>query len=320
MKTTFISTLALALLVGCAGSETLTQADAKALSDKDRNNAKQDDRGHKPQPMTESRLQQVLEEYNSNSDGELTWAEYNDWRKARFDDTDANGNGTVDTEEYVYEYEERMDARIETERKGQVKQTKMRFEALDKDDSRFLVWQELAASGERIFARWDANQDGVIDQSDPEPENTWQQASSKDANTKDKAEKQQRRAERRMIRMPTTHNRAGVLTLYDANDDKAVTLAEFENERRSQFHLADEDKNSQLSFDEYLAEYENRLDAAIAKTRRAAIKQTYVRFGVLDDNEDKTMTFDEFQISGKRIFTRWDKNDDGVISQADVGV
>ncbi|BFM08813.1 calcium-binding protein [Halioxenophilus aromaticivorans] len=300
--------LAMLVIAGCAansGNGDAIQA-AKDLTEQDRKTAQQDDRGHKPQPMTAERLKQVLEEYNAGQDAELSWSEYNDWRKARFDSTDANHNGTVDTEEYVYEYEGRMDARIDEERLAQVKQTKMRFEALDADDSGAIAWAELAASGEKIFKRWDSNQDGVID--------------AQDFAANEDKENNQRQQRRSMIRMPTTHNRAGVLELYDANGDEFVSHEEFIQERKSLFHLADENKNGQVVLDEYLAEYENRLDAAIAKTRRAAIKQTYVRFGVLDDNEDKAMTFDEFQISGKRIFTRWDKNSDGIISIADIGV
>jgi len=88
--------------------------------------------------------------------------------------------------------------------------------------------------------------------------------------------------------------------------------------RRSAFYLTDENKDGVLSSDEYLAEFEDRIDQTVNKSRRGSIKQTYVRFNALDDNKDQKMTFAELQISGKRIFTRWDKNDDGVISSDDI--
>ena len=112
----------------------------------------------------------------------------------------------------------------------------------------------------------------------------------------------------------------GLLSIYDANEDKAVSNSEFTNERRSVFYLTDANKDGVLSSEEYLAEFEDRIDLTVDKSRRGQIKQTYVRFGALDDNKDNKMTFDEFQLSGKRIFTRWDKNEDGVISSADVGL
>ncbi|TNC85846.1 MAG: hypothetical protein CSH37_06345 [Thalassolituus sp.] len=301
----YVSVLALAM-TGCASTSVTGSSAAAGLSDDERKKAQQDDRGHRAMAMTEKRLQGLLEDYNADGDDTVTWAEYNNWRKARFDETDADGNGSVNAEEYVYEFENRLDERYEKGRQAHVEQTKRRFEALDKNEDGSIEWSEHLASGERIFTRWDKNDDGVIDDTD----NTDEKKYGNDWGSNNNPIS--------FVRMPTSHNFAGLKEIYDANKDGAVEKDELINERRSVFYLTDTDKNGVLSEDEYLAEFEDRVDQKINSSRRAQIKQTYVRFGILDDNKDQSMTFDEFQISGKRIFTRWDKNGDGIISAADV--
>ncbi|MBB6523592.1 hypothetical protein [Pseudoteredinibacter isoporae] len=301
-----------------ANNAKAAMADSKGLSKTERAKAAKDDRGHRPMPMTEERLARILEDHDASKDSVVSWGEYNDSRRKFFDSVDSNKNGTLDTEEYVYEYEGRLDDRIEKDRKGQVKQTIVRFKALDKDDNEVMTWAEYEASGERTFARWDGNKDNVIDENDPKPEYKWKKKKGEKVAKADKKKAKKKARRRSMIRMPTTHSKKGMFTIYDANEDGKITKDEFVNERRSVFHLADQDKSGDLVLNEYLGEYEDRVDAAIAKTRRAAIKQTYIRFDVLDDNKDKSMTFDELQISGKRIFNRWDKNQDGVISADDI--
>ena len=305
MNKILLTTAALGLLTACTSNQPGPQnalaakAELATLSKADVKAAKKDDRGHPPRPMSQKRLEELLATYDSGNNGELTWGEYNDWRRKRFDDTDTNDNGTVDTEEYVYEFEGRLDDQMEAARKAQVDQTGVRFKALDKDGSKYIEWAEYEASGDRIFGHWDSNADGVLNGDD-----------------KGASEKAPRRFS--TIGMPTTHSWRGVMTIYDTDENGVVERSDFTNSRRSEFHLADTDKNGKVDAGEYLAEFEDRLDSQIAKRRRGSIKQTYVRFNALDDNDDKTMTFNEFQISGKRIFTRWDKNQDGIISASDI--
>lgn len=317
MKKIALTSVALALLSGCVATqepstpELVAQQPTATLSEKDRKAAKNDDRGHRPMPMTEQRLTWLLDQYDAGSDKQLTWGEYNSWRKNQFNHTDANGNGTVDLEEYLYEFENRLDERYEKGRKAHIEQTNRRFKSLDSDENKAIEWDEYAASGDRIFARWDTNKDGVIDSTDPKKESKYGKNNAGSSWFSNNPIT--------YIRMPTTHNLKGLTEIYDANKDGAVSADEFTNERRSVFYVTDTDRNGVLSAEEYLAEFEDRIDQTVDKSRRGSIKQTYVRFDALDDNKDKAMTFDEFQISGKRIFTRWDKNDDGLISSADIG-
>jgi Ca2+-binding EF-hand superfamily protein len=322
MKKIVFTSIAFAMLSGCVATQgqsapeqiAKTQAaktEAAVLTKQDREKAKKDDRGHRPMPMTEQRLNWLLAQYSIGQDEQLTWAEYKEWRQTRFNTTDANDNGTVDVEEYLYEFENRLDKRYEQGRKAHIEQTNRRFKSLDKDENKAIEWSEYAASGVRTFARWDTNEDGVIDENDPKKASKYSKKKSGSSwYSKNPIS---------YIRMPTTHNLKGLQSIYDANKDGAVSRDEFTNERRSVFYVTDTDKNGVLSAEEYLVEFEDRIVQTVDKSRRGSIKQTYVRFNALDDNKDEAMTFEEFQISGKRIFTRWDKNSDGVISSADIG-
>lgn len=301
--------LAALFVAGCASVDGNASKGGEAgLSTADRVKAAKDDRGHPARSMTEARLNSILDEYDANGDGTVTWSEYNDWRRARFDKTDANGNGTVDEEEYVYEYEERLDEGISEERERHQEQTKQRFSALDTDNSDMLLWSEYESSGSKIFAYWDCDQNAVINSKDKQ---------CKESKRGGKAKKERRRS---FAQMPTSHTFKGFMSLYDLGGKGEVSKRDFDLERRSTFHLTDENKDGKVSFDEYANEYNLRLDKSLDRSRRGAIRQTYVRFGVLDTNDNGMMTFDELQLSGKRIFVRWDKNGDGVISTTDVGV
>lgn len=322
MNKALSATLLLSLLTACSQSaqqENNTAAVSEKFDAAAAKAAKEDKRGHPPRPMNEERLSHVLDKYNRNGDQQLDWSEFNQHRRAQFDRTDKNNNNIVDTEEYVYEFESRLDDRFEETRKNQIKQTIVRFDALDKNDDAKIVWAEYAKSGERTFAWWDSNKDGVINAEDPKPVYKKKAKSTTVAKEKTKNYgKSKQKSRRSMLDMPTTHTRQGMFKIYDANQNDAINKQEFSSERRALFHVADQDKNASLDQSEYLGEYEDRLDTAITNSRRASIKQTYVRFNALDDNKDQAMTFEEFQISGKRIFDRWDKNQDRVVSAADI--
>lgn len=256
---------------------------------------------------------EFIHQYDLNQDGALEKDEFNQARRARFDATDSNSNGLVDVKEYIYEYENRLDQKIAEERKAHIKQTGIRFKSLDKNQDWKMVWEEYEASGNRIFSRYDTNKDGQIDASDPKPQPRQVQS---DENKK-KRQQTQKKWENRVVRISSTHSVEGVYQNYDMDSDKIVTRKEFDLQRRATFRQTDENLDGWISEDEYTLEYEDRLDAEIARARRAQIKQTYVRFEVLDKNKDGTITFKEYQLSGSRSFSRWDTNQDGIVSPED---
>lgn len=249
----------------------------------------------------------IILTYDLNDDEALSLEEFVEARRARFQATDTNNNGTIEESEYVYEWEGRMSERMKQDRKASVKQTHIRFNAIDKNEDGFISKAELDAVGVKGFNFLDQDKDEFIRAGDPEPERRSQRK-------KDEKPKLQQRP---MLRMPTTHNIAGFLDLYDTNGDGKVDKAEFQAVRDAHFQRTDENNDGKLTEQEYVLEFEDRLDAQYEKTYQGQVKQTYVRFGVLDKNEDQQVTFNEYMQSGFNAFSRHDTSGDGIITLED---
>lgn len=114
------------------------------------------------------------------------------------------------------------------------------------------------------------------------------------------------------------HSKSSFLQDYDANGDGKVTDAEFKAGREAKYKAFDLDGDGKVSVAEYVEEYRERLDAELEKRRTAQIRQTFVRYGVLDTDHDQNMSIDEFHGSGSRMFKRLDTNGDGVIDEKDT--
>lgn len=114
------------------------------------------------------------------------------------------------------------------------------------------------------------------------------------------------------------HSKDAFLEGYDLDGDGRVSEAEFYAARDQGYDLRDMDRDGGVAPDEYVAEYEGRLDQDLAEQRDRQLKQAYVRFDVLDDDKDGVMTREEFRNSGKRMFDRLDTNGDGVVDQGDT--
>lgn len=268
---------------------------------------------------------QFVSDFDLDDDQQVTREEFTNARREKYNDTDEDKNDSVDENEYVDEYANRIDIKIEEERKGHIKQTNIRFKALDKNESNSLEWDEYKKSGDRSFNRYDTDENLVIDDNDEAPKKHRKKADVK-ATKKDKKsdkayasnnEARRKKYSRRVVTMPTTHRKQGMLDKYDVNSDDIVEYDEFNQKRQADFDLTDENKNGVLDKDEYLNEYLNRLDVVIENTRKQKIKQASVRFGVLDRDSDGSMTFEEYQISGNRRFACKDGNSDGVVMASD---
>lgn len=260
-----------------------------------------------------------INQYDGNQDWTLSINEFDQAREARFNKTDENNDGTVDESEYVFEYKNRMDNQLNKDRQGQVKQTVIRFNALDKNDNNRIDLNEYEGSGNRTFTYFDTNKDGVIDKNDPKPTRK-KKKSPKQLSAKEKQLKQIKRLPyaKSILRMPTTHSFDGLLTKYDANDNSIITPQEIAVVRKQIWDLADDNNDGWISEQEYLFEFEDRMDAQIAKTRKSAITQTYVRFNILDKNDNKKMTLEEYQASGHRSFNRFDTDNNAIVTLAEA--
>ncbi len=274
--------LALAASIAPAAAQNAPAATAPA------NAAQVRDADHRSPPAL------FIEQYDSNGDGKVPFAEFEAFRRARYAETDENGDGTVDVEEYANEYAVRLDREIETARQGHIAQTHTRIRSLDTDGDGTIGRAEYDASGERAYAHYLKNADAA------------DAPVARGGSLRDP------------IGMPTTHSVAGMLAMYDADGDGKVARDEFDRARSAAFVRTDSDGDGRLGADEYLAEYEDRLDRQIASRRDGAVQQAHVRFGALDADKDGRVSWDEYAASGKRVFERADLDGNGVVDAADA--
>ncbi len=265
-----------------------------------------------PRPLVGGHGNNVLAfiaEHDDNADGRVTWQEFETFRRTRFDATDTDRNGTVEEAEYVAEFDARVAAEIERERAAQIEQTKARFAALDTDKSGQVSRAEFDVAGEKT---WQGGQKALASRTSES-----KAAPEREAKTAAGAQRfdNQRRSR---IGMPTSHTAAGFLELYDENGDGKVERAEYERVRDAQFARTDSNGDGQLALDEYLAEFETRVDRRIDALDQGGDRQVHVRFGVLDADKNGHMTFAEYQVSGKRLFETADRNKDGVVDAVDA--
>lgn len=247
-----------------------------------------------------------IQDYDLNKDGTVSEVEFAQIRQQRYSAMDENKDGQVSVDEYVNEYAGRLDKKLDTERTGQIKQTLVRIEALDKNKSKTIGQDEYKASGDKAFAYIDTNKDGVISKADPLPE----RERKPDAKPTVRA--------RPALVMPTTHSVSGMLDMYDQNGDGKVDKVEYQQQRDAAFARTDLDKNGELSSDEYLNEFVDRLDRQIAKTRTAQLKQAAVRFKALDKDNSQQISSAEFSASGERMFKRWDTDLNQQVTMAEA--
>jgi hypothetical protein len=115
---------------------------------------------------------------------------------------------------------------------------------------------------------------------------------------------------------------------YDTDHDGRVTRQEFDAVRAARFKATDANGDGWLSEEEYVAEYQARLEAQLAASdkseekkaeeRQRQIRQAHVRFGVLDANKDGKIQQAEYDASGARAFAEQDDDKDGVVTAADA--
>ena len=118
------------------------------------------------------------------------------------------------------------------------------------------------------------------------------------------------------------HGLSAFIGGFDANRDGVVTRQEYDAVRTQRYTAADTNHDGVLGEDEYVAEFEGRLQqqyAGKAQDERYAgsIKQAHVRFKILDTDHDGKLTLTEENAIAEKTFQRTDTNGDGKIDQAD---
>lgn len=249
-----------------------------------------------------------IQEYDTDKNQTLLQEEFETSRAARLSLMDVDKNGKVEKSEYIEEYAQRLEKNISQERESQVKQTAIRFDSVDTDKNKAISWSEYEASGARAFDFLDKDKSGVISLHSKNKHD--KKYSEKNSPASNKAP-----AFRSVLQMPSSHSAKGFIDIYDVDGDHQVDHQEFSSYRKQKFNQTDSNQDGVINSNEYLIEFENRLDKQAKKIRDSQLKQAYVRFDVLDQDKNADLTLNEFADSGKRIFSRWDVNQDGSISQ-----
>ncbi|MBL8271307.1 EF-hand domain-containing protein [Steroidobacter sp.] len=237
--------------------------------------------------------------WDDDGDGKVSRTEYENVRIARWATADGDKDGSLTVDEYLNEYAVRLDQDIADERNASLKQTDTRFKALDKDGDKFVSRAEYNNSGDQAFVHLDRNKDGRITQEDAEP-----------------ADKQTPRR-RSVISMPTSHNLAGMLEIYDDDGDDVLTREQYNAQRAKVFAATDSNKDGKLDHDEYANEFIARLNERIAERRQAQLKQGRVRFKAIDADQNGRISREEYFAMSARMFERADTNKDGLVTKDD---
>lgn len=117
-----------------------------------------------------------IQQYDTNRDGKVERSEFDAARAERFNATDTDHSNALDQGEYLVEYLAQLDAGLATSSKSeadktatrqrQLRQTLVRFNALDADHGKDISKAEYDASGNRSFGNHDSDKDGTITSKD----------------------------------------------------------------------------------------------------------------------------------------------------------
>ncbi|MEB1610510.1 EF-hand domain-containing protein [Xanthomonas campestris pv. campestris] len=246
-------------------------------------------------------VQAFITQHDDDHDGRITAADFAAFRRARFDATDRNHDGSVDEDEYVAEFRQRRQRALEQERGAQAAQGRTRFAALDIDGDGQVSRAEFDATGAQDWTRGQAALEAAAKEAGIERTLAFDRDGGRPG-------------------MPDSGSAEGFVALYDENGDGKVGRKEYADLRAAQFASADGDRNAALSLDEYRVEFEDRLNRRLTALEQADDRQVHVRFTVLDTDKDQRMSFAEYQASGLRTFARVDRNHDGVVDAGDAAL
>lgn len=227
-------------------------------------------------------MQGMIDNYDLDGDKRVTTEEYAQVRVARFAATDTDGNGTISPAEYLAEFEVRLESML---KKSELRKTDKAFKGyrtMDGNLDHVVTREEYVRAAKAYFKKHDKNGDGLLS----------------------KADSKSRRFGRLMKK-------------YDTNGNNEVTLQEYSKVKDAAFLATDTSQNGFLSKIEYVTAAEKEAVMATKTARDSQIKQTDIRFDSVDTNDDKIMTWEEYEASGIRMFDHLDTNKDGILDDTD---
>lgn len=258
---------------------------------------------------------EYIQVMDGNKDGAVTAEEVRAQRMEHFQRVDANRDGKIDIQEYVSEFQQRLQAGMVADRAEIDRMTLVRFNSLAGEGQSHVSRSRYDQASERAFA---AFAQGKL----PEKLSASKQGQGQahGHGHGDKAEKGQGQQRPNMLAMPTNHSKAGMMALYDLNRDGKLTREEFDKVREEQFKRTDVNGDGRLSLGEYATEFDLRIDAGVSELMARQMTQARVRFGILDADKSDFLEAEEFVQSGMRMFQRVDRNSDGRVDQVDASL
>ncbi|MDO4723519.1 MAG: hypothetical protein Q4A97_01995 [Comamonadaceae bacterium] len=254
---------------------------------------------------------EYIQAMDANQDGAVTAEEVRAQRMEHFQRVDANGDGKIDIQEYVGEFRQRLQAGMTGDREEIDRMTLVRFQSLAGEGQSHVSRSRYDQAGERAYA---AFAQGKL----PEKSSAGKQGQGHAQG--EKGQQGQGRQRPSMLAMPTNHNKAGMMALYDLNRDGQLTREEFDKVREEQFKRTDINGDGRLSLGEYATEFDLRIDARLSELMARQMTQARVRFGILDADKSDFLEAEEFVQSGMRMFQRVDRNSDGRVDQVDASL
>lgn len=264
-----------------------------------------------------------IDKYDSNGDFAVAERERILLDGSNFDFFDKDNDHKISKDEYLSLSSSLINSQIHSEYQGQIKQTVIRFSSLDDDSNRKITFDEFSMSSKRIFSNFDLDENEIVNATDKELLSKQKNQSYDSEKVDDRDEESMKRISRRvssakyLLRMPSTHSLDGFLVQYDNNNSHSVSLKSFSEQRRAIFDTIDTNKNSWLSDEEYIAEYQSRLEARVKTIKDENVPKRSKQFAAYDSNTDNGISRKEFFHHHQTEFIRLDTDNDGFISLDD---
>ncbi|MDY7025496.1 MAG: hypothetical protein SVC26_04050 [Pseudomonadota bacterium] len=188
-----------------------------------------------------------------------------------------------------------------------VKQTPVRFGVIDYDQDGFINLGEFQEIGLKSFDTYDANHDGIINSGDEALYKADKEATSKEY----------REGIKSVVNLGSEHSLTGFVQRY-MKKGKPLTQGTYLLEREKHFQRADANEDGVIDVDEYVSEFNVRLEAAREHSQEDFEDYSQDLASVVDSNNDGDIRASEHAAYVTRLFKGFDTNQDGALNKDDA--